>query len=129
MTNIPKLYKVVISGDRTRKREYVLIVQREIKALREKQTSDSLLIIAGGEKGVDEYVELVCKRLNVHCAVVKALWDTRGRPAGPQRNKVMAALEPHEVIGIHDDISISKGTKGMLKLAEDLGIPYRLVES
>lgn len=122
------LYKALICGDRKTKMMYSRIVIREIRKLKKKHGVTNLLIIEGGANGVDTIAGYYGKLENVHVAEIPALWDTRGRGAGPQRNKVMAALEPDEVIGIHSDISESKGTKDMLKLAESLGIPTRLVD-
>jgi YspA, cpYpsA-related SLOG family len=130
--NVPqliKLYKVLICGDRNRKPHYKRIVRREIRKLIEEHGVTRLLVIEGGAPGIDTLVYEICKEENVHCVEVVALWDTRGRGAGPQRNVVMASLYPHEVIGIHAAISESRGTKNMLDLAEANGIPWKLVES
>lgn len=123
------MYKVLICGDREWKKEYTIIVQREIKSLARAIGTDKLLIIEGGAPGVDSLAKLAAQKMNIHVAEVEALWDTRGRSAGPQRNKIMALLEPDEVIAIHSDISKSKGTVGMLAIAEVMEIPHRLVEA
>lgn len=119
--------KVLICGDRTWKPSYARIVSREVKKLAQKYGVKDLLMIEGGAPGVDTLVGLACEKQNVHCAEIKALWKTRGKSAGPQRNEIMAALEPNEVIGIHDDIDSSSGTANMLKLADSLGIKTRLI--
>lgn len=122
-----QLHKVLICGDRNWTKEYARAVTKEIFALTRKHGTKNLLIIEGGAPGVDSLVKLAAQKANVHVAEVEALWSTRGNSAGPQRNEMMAALWPDEVIGIHSDISKSVGTKKMLKLAENLGIPNRLV--
>lgn len=130
--NVPrliKLYKVLICGDRNYKPKYGRIVRREIRKLKEEHGPTRLLLIVGGAPGVDSLVKQIGNQENVHVAEIDALWDTRNRGAGPQRNTVMASLYPHEVIGIHVKISESRGTKNMLDLADEHGIPWKLVES
>lgn len=128
MARLIKLYKVLICGDRNRKPYYKQMVRREIRRLKEEHGSTRLLLIAGGAPGVDTLVKEIGKEENVHVAEIDALWDTRNRGAGSQRNIVMASLYPHEIIGIHSEISDSRGTKGMLDLAEEHGIPWKLVK-
>jgi hypothetical protein len=76
---------------------------------------------------VDSIAKLVAKNLNVHVAEIEALWDTRGKSAGPQRNMMMAALGPSEVIAVHNDFENSRGTRHMVTLSKKLGIPVRLL--
>lgn len=128
MKNKHKVHKVLFTGDRNWKTEYVVAAYREIAALIEEHGVDHLLLIEGGAPGVDSIVKLCAHRKNVHVAEVEALWDKRGRSAGPQRNKVMIWLEPDEVIGIHSNITKSKGTKDMIEIAKDNGIPYKVVK-
>jgi hypothetical protein len=123
------LYKVVICGDRNRKAYYPTIVRREIRALKAIYGPTKLLLIAGGAPGIDTMVKEIGNEEDIHVAEIDALWNTRGRGAGPQRNLIMASLRPHEVIAIHASISESKGTARMLEIATKNGIPNRLVES
>ena len=53
-------------------------------------------------------------------------WDTYNRAAGPIRNKQMLDSGVDYVVGFHDDIVNSKGTKDMLKQCAKAGIPGRL---
>lgn len=128
MSKVTKLYKVVICGDRNWKMAYAHAVRRVVKDLAEEHGKVNLLLIEGGAPGVDSLVKAAGHKVGVHVAEISALWSARGLSAGPQRNKMMAALEPDEVIGIHDNFEMSVGTKGMLDLAESLGIPWWLVE-
>lgn len=123
------LYKIVISGDRNWYEEYVPIVRRVIFGLSEKYGTKNLLIIEGGAPGIDSMVKHIAEKSNIHVAEICALWDTRHRSAGGQRNEIMAALKPDEVICIHRDISASSGTANMFKLAKRLEIPTRLIDS
>jgi hypothetical protein len=121
------MHVVLICGDRNWKEGYARIVKREIRSLVKAHGTKDLLLIEGGAPGVDSLVKLAGHKQNVHVAEIDALWETRGKGAGPQRNKMMAALKPDEVIAIHDNIAESVGTASMLKIAERSGIPWRLV--
>lgn len=123
----PKLRKFLICGDREWSRAYEDAVRAQVLRLREKHGPTKLLIIAGGAPGVDTLVSEICYDENVHCAVVRALWDTRKNGAGPQRNEIMKLMAPEEVIGIHHDFDDSRGTKDMLDRAEKAGIKTRRI--
>lgn len=53
-------------------------------------------------------------------------WNAYGPAAGPIRNKEMLESGVDYVIGFHNDIVNSKGTKDMLKQCAKAGIPGRL---
>jgi len=116
------MYKVLICGDRNYRSEYPKVVKRVVRGLVKKHGKD-LLLIEGGAPGVDSLVKIAGHQNDVHVAEIDALWKTRHHSAGPQRNKIMAQLEPDEVIGIHVNFDESTGTVDMLKKAEKLGIP------
>lgn len=48
-------------------------------------------------------------------------WSDYGKAAGPMRNREMLDEEPDWVVGFHDDISHSKGTKDCLNEAARRG--------
>lgn len=126
-----KIHKVLICGDREYERNgrsYGPAVRREIRRLAKTHGARNLLIIEGECAGVDSLSRRAAHNERIHVAGVWALWKGLGRSAGAQRNRIMAALEPDEVIGIHFAIEESKGTKLMLEIAEKLDIPCRLVE-
>lgn len=104
-------------------------VLRELYQLKSEQVK--LLVITGGAPGADTIIKLACDKLDIHCAVMSALWSTRRRGAGPQRNTAMAELVGWDrldlVLAFHPDISKSKGTKDMVKQADKHDVNYRLV--
>ena len=53
-------------------------------------------------------------------------WNTHGRAAGPIRNTQMRKSGVDCVIGFHNDIENSKGTRDMLRQCAKNGIPGRL---
>jgi hypothetical protein len=123
----PPLYKVLMFGDRDWTNSAA--VRRELRKLIRRHGTQRLLIIEGEcpYGGADLIARVEAERANVHVARIHALWQTRYRGAGPQRNTIMRLLEPDEGIGFHPDISKSKGTKNMAKQLDDAGIPYRIV--
>lgn len=122
------LYKVLMFGDRDWTNSAA--IRRELRKLIAIHGTQRLLIIEGEcpKGGADLIARVEAERADVHVARVHALWSTRYRGAGPQRNTIMRLLEPDEGIGFHPDISKSKGTKNMAKQLEAAGIPYRIVK-
>lgn len=119
-------YKVLMYGDRNWENQKA--VERELQRLVSKHGKTKLIIIEGGAPGADTMARVVATRESVHVAHCAALWDTRHRGAGPQRNKVMAAFEPDEAICFHPNIRKSKGSKSMMKiLSDELDLSSKLV--
>lgn len=109
-----------------------LPIKREIKRLLRAIKSGriqakELVVIHGKAPGADMLSGEIAKELNVHVCEIPALWDTRYRGAGPQRNSIMLSLEPHEVIGFHKNIRKSRGTKDTITKARKLGIKTKVV--
>ena len=107
-------HRVLICGGRKYSKRTP--IRRTLLRLRERYRS-KLIIIVGGAPGADSLAEEICEELNIHCAVVPALWEQRGRAAGPMRNLAMSALDPHEVFAFHENLARSRGTKNMVELA------------
>ena len=124
---IQGVHKVIICGDREWHSQYGAEIRRVVRKLK-RDHGRRLLIIQGGASGVDEITARCAEKEGVHCAEVNALWQTFGRSAGPQRNRIMLALEPDEVIGFHLNWKGSKGTEDMCHSAELVGIPTRRVK-
>jgi hypothetical protein len=119
------MYKVVMFGDRFWDNDAA--VAKVIKKLLAKYGTDDLLIIEGGAGGADTASANLARKSSIHVAEVKALWDTRHRSAGPQRNDVMAALEPDEAFCFHPDLSKSKGSADMKRKLDKLGIKVTVI--
>ena len=120
------MYKVLVCGGTGWGRPGP--IRREIKRLIKKHGDSKLLIIEGKAEGADTIAGEMAKELNVHVCEVGALWNTRYRSAGPQRNDVMLALEPDEIIAFHTDLKKSKGTKDTVTKARKRGIPTKVVD-
>lgn len=82
-------------------------------------------IIQGGANGADKLAKKAAKELKIECVQYDADWKTYGKAAGPIRNQEMVnSLEKYAslgyniiVLGFHDDIEKSKGTKDCLNRA------------
>ena len=85
-----------------------------------------LVIVEGEAPGADLISRVTAEEENVHVARVAALWNTRHQSAGPQRNRIMLALEPDEVCAYHRNIKKSRGTKDCITQALKLDIPVNL---
>lgn len=117
------LYKVLIVGDRDWGDAEA--IRRDVRRLKKKYGND-LLIISGGAPGADTLSRIVAVEEDVHHAQVPALWGTRHRGAGPQRNDIMARMLPAECIAYHPNIAKSRGTKDMVSRCGRYGIPVTL---
>jgi hypothetical protein len=122
------LYKVLMFGDRDWTN--AAAIRRELRKLIAKHGKQRLLIIEGEcpKGGADLIARIEAERADVHVARIHALWETRYRGAGPQRNTIMRLLEPNEGIGFHANIANSRGTKNMANQLKRAGIPYRIVK-
>jgi len=74
--------------------------------------------------GADLMSGRAAEYLNIPSIGHPAQWDRDGRAAGPIRNRQMLIEHPEIelVLGFHDNIRQSKGTKDMLTVASNRGI-------
>ena len=116
--------RVLICGDRNySNREAIRAVLGHLKSLGFKT------IIEGGAKGADTIAREEADKLGMKVRTFKAKWDPFGHAAGPIRNREMLDKgKPNLVIGFHDNIIESKGTKNMITQAAERGIMVILME-
>lgn len=76
------------------------------------------VIIEGGANGADSLARAWARSRGVICATVNAVWDKRGRGAGPQRNAAMLSLNPDGVLAFPG----GRGTENMVQQARDAGV-------
>jgi hypothetical protein len=111
------------------------------------------VVIEGGcpYGGADLFAETWCKNSPLHAPVMNpydwytisdkpddcpvihyhmpAKWEIYGRSAGPIRNREMLQeCKPNFVIGFHNNIAISSGTKDMLNISKNAGVKTLLIE-
>lgn len=121
--------RILICGDRNWKdREEI---RRILKILLEEQPD--FILIEGGARGADTIAKEEAKVLGIsddRILEFPAEWDKFGKSAGVIRNRQMLDEgKPDLVIGLHNDLSKSKGTKDMITIAENVGIPCWLYRS
>jgi predicted ATP-grasp superfamily ATP-dependent carboligase len=76
------------------------------------------VIIEGEARGADTLARVIGEELGIPVEKYPADWNTLGPKAGPMRNRQMLKEgKPDMVIGFHDDLENSKGTKDMLKIS------------
>lgn len=87
-------------------------------------------IIQGECTGADTLGKEVALSMGFLVRSFPARWFYNGkldRSAGPRRNKEMLATNPDLVLAFHTDLDHSKGTKHMVKLAREKGIPVKII--
>lgn len=82
------------------------------------------LLVHGACRGADLLAAKAAKTIGIPAIGHPADWDRDGRAAGPIRNRKMLIDHPdiELVIGFHDDIRASKGTKDMMTVASGRGL-------
>lgn len=108
--------RILICGDRNYQNEK--IIYNVIKEF-DKDT----VIIHGNCRGVDKLAGKVGENLGMKIEVYDADWNRYGKGAGPIRNKQMLVQgKPTLVIAFHKNYENSKGTKNMIKQANNDGL-------
>lgn len=86
------------------------------------------LIIHGNCKGADKLAGALAIGLGLGVLKYPANWTKYGNSAGPKRNEKMLEVKPDLVIAFHNNLRRkSKGTKDMVLLALDTGIPVEVI--
>ncbi len=89
-----------------------------------------MIIIHGAANGADTIAGMAAKELGLEVMEFPAEWSKHGKRAGPIRNQQMLDEgRPNGVIAFHEDISRSKGTKHMIKIAKKNNIPVLILGS
>jgi len=83
------------------------------------------LVIAGACRGADSLAVKAARACGIPYVEFPADWQTFGKAAGPIRNaKMLKEGKPDFVLVFHPDVENSKGTKHMLSLVKEAGIPF-----
>lgn len=121
--------RILVTGDRNwRSFEVVAARLEEVveEYWRESDGADGVTIIHGDARGADTCADHAAQLLNLAIEYYPALWDEHGRAAGPIRNQQMLDSGVDYVVGFHNDISNSRGTRDMLRRCVNAEIPGRL---
>jgi hypothetical protein len=86
------------------------------------------IIIEGECRGADIIARDIAEKLGMKVEKYPADWNSKyGRGSGVVRNKKMLEEgQPNYVIGFHNDVKNSKGTKHMLSISIKAGVPTYL---
>lgn len=114
-----KTIKLIIAGGREF-RDYAYLKQECDYMLSKLIETCRIEIVSGGAKGADSLAVGYARERNYPVTIMKADWDTHGKSAGYIRNSEMADYGTH-LIAFHD--GQSRGTKHMINIARDKGIP------
>jgi hypothetical protein len=89
---------------------------------------DEVEIISGMAKGADSLAAEFAWSADIPLHQFPAQWDLYKKSAGPIRNQQMLDIgKPDLVIGFHNNILESKGTRHMLDIAKKAGVKTYLV--
>lgn len=82
------------------------------------------VIIQGEATGADALAKEWARINKIHCEGYRADWNAFKRAAGPIRNKLMIDEgHPDMVLAFTNDLTTSKGTANMVRLAKKAGLP------
>lgn len=114
--------RVLVCGDREWTSEK--LIYKRLKEFARGET----VIIHGCARGADTMAGQIARFLGFEVEEYPAEWETYGPAAGPIRNrKMLKCGKPDLVIAFHNDIVVSKGTKDMVTIARQAGIPVEVI--
>ncbi len=120
--------KILVSGSRDWQWEHVKIIHAALDIC-EKVYAEYHLI-HGGCQGVDAFAGAYAFTRGMITTSVPAKWDKYGNRAGPIRNAYMLKHgKPDVLIAFHEDISRSRGTGHMVKIARQAKLPTIVIAS
>ena len=116
-------YKVIIAGGREFS-DYQLLKAHCDIILSKKTKESDIVIVSGKARGADTLGEQYAKEYGYSVEEHPADWDRFGKAAGYRRNKEMAE-NADACICFWD--GKSKGTKHMIDIATEMGLPLRII--
>lgn len=121
--------RLLICGDRNwNRKDIIILAVANVQTIQWANGDMIHWIIEGEAKGADIMGRVVAQELGISCLSFPAQWDLFGRSAGFIRNKVMLLEgKPDLVLAFHDNIPSSKGTKHMMAIAREAGVPVWLI--
>jgi hypothetical protein len=92
-------------------------VKRDVDAL----PAHALLVHGDCPTGADSLAAQFARERGLHAAAIPARWEHYGKSAGYKRNTAMLLVLPTIVYAY--PLSASPGTRMMMRLAQDAGVP------
>lgn len=109
--------KVLICGDRNWRDEAAIASCIDALPL-------GAIIIQGEARGADKIAGRLAAKKGFHVMSFPANWNRYGKAAGPIRNRqMMQEGSPHLTVFFHNNLRQSKGTRDMVKVSVDKGVP------
>jgi hypothetical protein len=87
-----------------------------------------LVVVHGGEPGVDQAIATACRELGVTAEPRLAQWHQTGLPTIATKNRELIMSGPDLCVAIHQSICDSKRTRDCVLQALQEGIPTFLIE-
>jgi len=117
--------RIVVTGDRFWPcNQLAVTILRRLVA----RYGPDIVIVHGGDPGVDESFAMACKGLRITVEACLSNWCRGGIPSGQERNQAMIARGADLCIAPHRSITPSKRTKDCIRHALAAGIPTFLIE-
>lgn len=116
-------FRIIVCGDRKWRDERAmdLVLGKYLK----RYPKNKLLIAQGEATGADIRAQQWAQFNRVDHFSFPAHWEISHAGAGPIRNAHQLLICPHLVIGFHDNLRVSKGTKDMLRKAIKAGVDIK----
>lgn len=116
-------FRVIVAGGRYFNNFYQLVGELDF-LLSEKEKTHEIVIVSGKARGADTLGEDYAKLRGYAIDAHPADWDTYGKSAGYKRNVEMAD-NADALVAFWD--GASRGTKHMIDIATNKGLPVRVV--
>lgn len=117
-------FRIVVAGSRSFQNfEHLQTTLDRLTS--EKRKSHEIVIISGAAKGADQLGERYAARRGFRCVQYFADWNRYGKSAGHRRNREMAETAD-AVVAFWD--GESRGTAGMIRIAQELNLPVRVIK-
>lgn len=114
--------RVIVAGGR-HFNNYALL-ERKLDAVFLNSNPEEIAIVSGCCRGADKMGERYARERGMHLIQVPAMWEAGGKRAGPIRNALMAEVATH-LVAFWD--GQSPGTKSMIDIARERGLPVRVI--
>lgn len=116
-------FKVIIAGSRTFQ-DLSLLTRKCDRVLSSRLDTDNIVIVSGTANGADVLGEVYAKNRGFNVMRFPADWTKHGRRAGYIRNEQILAIA--DAVIVFWDGS-SKGSKHMMAISDEKGIPLRVI--
>ena len=122
--------RIIIAGSRQFNGYHNMLTELDNLGIHLINSINPIEIVSGHASGADTLGERFAKAYHYPLKIFPAEWDKYGRAAGPIRNEQMAkyAAEADRGMLIAFPIGESKGTRNMIKLAQQYGLEICVIE-